>query len=90
MGPLGAQTLLDPREMREWMPNYTYGAHAFGLPSFQSLIDDRDRVLPWIKEYSPIEQVSRRRLRTVATKQRRRCCGGCVRPLAVRPFSDRG
>jgi acetyl esterase/lipase len=55
----GAQTSLDPRELREWMPNYGYGAHAFGLPNFQSLIDNRDRVLKWIKEYSPIEHVSK-------------------------------
>ncbi len=55
----GAQTSLDPRELREWMPNYGYGAHAFGLPNFQSLIDNRDKVLKWIKEYSPIEHVTR-------------------------------
>jgi acetyl esterase/lipase len=54
----GAQVSLDPKELREWMPNYGYGAHAFGLPSFQSLIDNREKVLPWIKEYSPIEHVS--------------------------------
>src|SRR5690606_39745146 len=39
--------------------NYGYGAHAFGLPSFQSLIENREKVLPWIKEYSPIEHVSK-------------------------------
>jgi acetyl esterase/lipase len=55
----GAQTSLDPKELREWMPNYGYGAHAFGLPNFQSLIDNRDKVLKWVKEYSPIEHVSR-------------------------------
>mgnify|MGYP002622786790 CR=1 FL=1 len=55
----GAQVSLDPKELREWMPNYGYGAHAFGLPSFQSLIDNREKVLPWIKEYSPIEHVSK-------------------------------
>jgi acetyl esterase/lipase len=55
----GAQTSLDPRELREWMPNYGYGAHAFGLPNFQNLIDNRDKVLKWIKEYSPIEHVSK-------------------------------
>jgi acetyl esterase/lipase len=55
----GAQTSLDPRELREWMPNYSYGAHAFGLPNFQSLADNRDKVLKWIKEYSPIEHVSK-------------------------------
>ena len=55
----GAQTSLDPKELREWMPNYRYGAHAFGLPNFQSLLDNREKILPWIKEYSPIEHVSR-------------------------------
>jgi len=55
----GAQTSLDPKELREWMPNYGYGAHAFGLPNFQALYDNRDKVLKWIKEYSPIEHVSK-------------------------------
>ncbi len=55
----GAQVSLDPKELREWMPNYGYGAHAFGLPSFQALIDQREDVLKWIKEYSPIEHVSK-------------------------------
>jgi acetyl esterase/lipase len=55
----GAQVSLDPKELREWMPNYGYGAHAFGLANFQSLIDNRETVLPWIKEYSPIEHVSK-------------------------------
>lgn len=55
----GAQVSLDPKELREWMPNYRYGAHAFGLPNIQSLIDNREKVLPWIKEYSPIEHVSK-------------------------------
>ncbi len=55
----GAQVTLDPKELREWMPNYGYGAHAFGLPDFQSLIDNRGKVLKWIKEYSPIEHVSK-------------------------------
>jgi len=51
----GAQTSLDPKELREWMPNYVYGAHAFGLPNFQSLYDNREKVLKWLKEYSPME-----------------------------------
>jgi acetyl esterase/lipase len=54
----GAQVSLDPKELREWMPNYRYGAHAFGLKSFQELYDNREKVLKWIKEYSPIEHVS--------------------------------
>lgn len=55
----GAQVSLDPKELREWMPNYRYGAHAFGLRNFQSLSDSREKVIKWIKEYSPIEHVSK-------------------------------
>ena len=55
----GAQVSLAPTELREWMPNYRYGAHAFGLKNFQALIDNREKVLKWIEEYSPIEHVSK-------------------------------
>ncbi len=54
-----AQTSLDPKELREWIPNYNYGAHAFGFANFQALYDGRDKILPWLKEYSPIELVSK-------------------------------
>ena len=60
----GAQTTLDPKQMRAWIPGSVYGAHAFGLAagwgptSFQKAIDQREQILPWIKEYSPIEWVS--------------------------------
>ena len=44
-----------------------YGGHAFGFRSpgqrgakeFQTFYDRRDEVLPWIKEYSPLEHVDR-------------------------------
>jgi len=55
----GAQVSLDPKELREWMPNYGYGAHAFGLPNFNALIEKREEVLPWIKQYSPLGHVSK-------------------------------
>jgi acetyl esterase/lipase len=55
----GAQTSLDPKELREWMPNYTYGAHAFGFANFDAFHDGREKVLKWLKEYSPIEHVSK-------------------------------
>lgn len=57
----GAQTSLEPKELREWMPNYSYGAHAFGLPNLQSLLEKRDTApyQSWIKEYSPIEHASK-------------------------------
>lgn len=54
-----AQTSLDPRELRAWIPNYNYGRHAFGFANFGALYAFRDKVLPWIKEYSPIEHVTR-------------------------------
>lgn len=62
----GAQTSLDPKELREWIANSIYGGHAFGFAQrgrsraeeFELLIAHRDDVLPWIKEYSPIELVS--------------------------------
>ncbi|MFT5524982.1 MAG: acetyl esterase/lipase [Pirellulaceae bacterium] len=55
----GAQVSLDPKELREWMPNYRYGAHAFGLANFQSLFNERENILKWIEEYSPIKHVSK-------------------------------
>jgi acetyl esterase/lipase len=62
----GAQTSLDPKELREWIPNAIYAGHAFGFAApgrtrpqeFELLIANREKVLPWIKEYSPIEHVS--------------------------------
>ena len=63
----GAQTTLDPHQMRAWTPNSKYGAHAFGiawdakqkLSSFDMFYAERERILPWIKQYSPYELVSR-------------------------------
>jgi hypothetical protein len=55
----GAQTTLDPKDLLEWLPNYTYGAHAFGLKDIKELSSKRDSILPWIKEYSPMEHVSK-------------------------------
>src|SRR5690606_15049505 len=59
-------TSLDPQELRAWIPNAIYGGHAFGFAAkgrsraeeFDLLIANREKVLPWIKEYSPIEHVS--------------------------------
>ncbi|MFN9719257.1 MAG: family 16 glycoside hydrolase [Planctomycetota bacterium] len=62
----GAQTTLDPRQMKEWTPNSRYGGHAFGfagdpankLSQFEEFLAKRDTVLPWIAEYSPYALVS--------------------------------
>ena len=55
----GAQVSLDPKEVRDWLPNYTYGAHAFGLKTLDEVEAQRDRLAAWIKEYSPITHVTR-------------------------------
>jgi acetyl esterase/lipase len=58
-----AQTTLDPVEFRQWISNADYGAHAFGylspqrtsMQSFDLMLSEREKVLPWILEYSPIK-----------------------------------
>lgn len=65
-GVVGAQTSLDPQQMKAWTPNSVYGGHAFGfngdkekkISAFQQFLDSREQILPWIKEYSPYELVT--------------------------------
>ena len=52
------QTSLDPKQMKEWTPNSKYGGHAFGFLKFDDFLAGREKVLPWIKEFSPYEHVS--------------------------------
>ncbi|RBP47657.1 acetyl esterase/lipase [Roseimicrobium gellanilyticum] len=62
----GAQTSLDPHQMKEWMPNSSYGAHAFGITgdpvkktsSFAEFHAKRESVKDWIAEYSPYALVT--------------------------------
>lgn len=58
----GAQTTLDPQQMKEWTPNSKYGGHAFlpgkERPSFEAFLAAREKILPWIAEYSPYALVS--------------------------------
>ena len=63
----GAQTTLDPAQMKEWTPNSRYGGHAFGftgdpekkLSQFDEFLAKRETILPWIAEYSPYALVSK-------------------------------
>lgn len=65
----GAQTSLDPKQLKEWTPNSRYGGHAFGFMDpndkktrdtrFAEFLEKRDSVLKWIKIYSPYELVSK-------------------------------
>lgn len=65
----GAQTTLDPQQMKAWTPNSRYGGHAFGFmpdprdlktrdTQFALFLAAREELLPWIREYSPFEHVS--------------------------------
>lgn len=63
----GAQTSLDPVQLREWIPNMRYGGHAFGFTGegragrdtqFQEFYEHRDEIVPWINEYSPYALVT--------------------------------
>ncbi|MBT6850684.1 MAG: alpha/beta hydrolase [Opitutae bacterium] len=56
---IGAQTTLDPQQMKEWTPNSRYGGHAFGLGSFGNFLKQREKILPWIGEYSPYALVTK-------------------------------
>ncbi|MEK0448303.1 MAG: hypothetical protein RL088_571 [Verrucomicrobiota bacterium] len=61
-----AQTTLDPAQMREWTPNSKYGGHAFGfkgdaekkISQFDEFFAGREKILPWIAEYSPFALVT--------------------------------
>jgi acetyl esterase/lipase len=59
---MGAQTTLDPQQMKEWTPNSKYGGHAFLVgkerPTFDAFLAAREKILPWIAEYSPYALVS--------------------------------
>jgi acetyl esterase/lipase len=62
----GAQTTLDPKQMKDWTPNSKYGGHAFGFKGdteakrspFDEFLAKRDTILPWIAEYSPYALVT--------------------------------
>jgi acetyl esterase/lipase len=54
----GAQTTLDPLQMKEWTPNSRYGGHAFGVGAFPQFLAAREKILPWINEYSPYALVN--------------------------------
>ena len=55
---IGAQTTLDPEQMKQWTPNSRYGGHAFGLQAFAKFLAERENILTWIAEYSPYALVT--------------------------------
>ena len=64
----GAQTTLDPKQMKEWIPNSNYGSHAFGIfkadgkkytRDFEAFLSRREEIAEWIGEYSPYALVTK-------------------------------
>lgn len=53
------QTTLDPKQMKDWIPNLDYGPHAFGLGSMQEFLDKRESLMPWIERFSPYALASK-------------------------------
>jgi acetyl esterase/lipase len=63
----GAQTSLDPKQVKDWIPNANYAGHAFGFSQkgrpraeeFKLALEQREKIMPWIKEFSPIEHLTK-------------------------------
>ena len=53
VAPIIAQTSMDPLEMKEWIPNSRYGAHAFGYRSFGDWLAHRADCAADIERISP-------------------------------------
>ena len=47
------QTSLDPQEMKAWIPNSRYGAHAFDYRNFNDWLEHRAECLDLVNRYSP-------------------------------------
>ena len=52
------QTSLDPRQMKEWIPNNNYGHHGFLLPKYEDFLARREELLPFINDFSPYALVT--------------------------------
>lgn len=63
-----AQTSLDPAQMRSWIPEIKYGAHAFGFADFDSWLKNRAKVEKYIAQYSPAALVPDAAARKIRTK----------------------
>ena len=53
VAPVIAQTSMDPQEMKAWIPNSKYGAHAFGYRNFDEWLAHRVECLADIERISP-------------------------------------
>lgn len=91
----GAQTTLDPKQMRDWTPNSKYGAHAFGivwdakqkLSSFDMFYAERERILTWIKQYCPTSWSAATTRPSASSTPRLLISAKTRRTLPIRPTS---
>ena len=64
VAPINAQTSMDPKEMREWIPDIKHGPYAFGYANFDDWLAHRADCLADIERISPaalLRKVSPRR-----------------------------
>lgn len=54
VAPSRPQTSLDPKQMKDWIPNINYGAGAFGVKGFKNFLAKRNELIPIIEKYSPV------------------------------------
>ncbi len=52
------QVTLDPKLMRDWIPNNGYGNHAFAYGTYDEYLDQRTQIMPWIEQFSPLSLIS--------------------------------
>lgn len=62
------QTSLKPAQMRAWIPEINYGAHAFGFESFDKWLKNRAEVGKYTAQYSPAALVPSAAARKTKTK----------------------
>lgn len=61
------QTSLDPEQIRSWIPEIEYGAHAFGFADFDGWLKHRADVGKYIAQYSPEALVATTTVRETKT-----------------------
>ncbi len=59
VSPVIAQTSIDPKQMREWIPNVKYGYHVFNCKNFEDFLSKREKLLPYIEKYSPAKLIEK-------------------------------
>jgi hypothetical protein len=70
--PWGAQTTLDPEQMKKWTPNSRYGGHAFGFMPDPKNNRTRDTQFAQVPRGEGEDPAVDQRIFPLRTRQRRR------------------